>query len=126
MEFVVPVVLHTEFGGFHLTGEMIERLTKRKCEWVSKCRKTEGSNPRWYMPFDDGSNELRRDPDLVAVVQELADEYEKACEGIEVWQERTKLRQTMLANLEVVHVRVVIEIDDHDGRETVHVTGGAW
>lgn len=126
MEWTVPVVLHTEFGGFHLTTEMVDRLKKRKCAWVSKCHSTDGRHPYWYLPYDDDSNELRRDPDLVAVVEELTAEYDAACENIEGWKERTELRQSMLANLQVVQIRIVIEIEDHDGRETVHVTGGAW
>lgn len=126
MEWKFPMVLHTEFGGFHLTQEMVNRLLERKCEWASQCQKSTGSNPMWFVPYGDGSDDLRKDEDLVAVVRELTEEFEAKAKTLDTWRERADLRRDMLTNLRVVDVRVVIEIDDNDGKETVRVTGGTW
>jgi hypothetical protein len=126
MEWTFPMVIHMEFGGFGLTEEIVRRLGERNCAWVGECQHSAGSNPRWYLPYRDGSDELRKDADLVAVVRELTEEYESRSKDLQSWRERTDLRQNMLNNLRVVDVRVVIEINDHDGKETVRVTGGTW
>lgn len=131
MRWTVPVVIHDEFGGFSLTPEMVRRLKERGCKWADQC----GTNHRkdqYWLPYQheigDEAESLRKDPDLVAVVQELTEEYEKIVDSDAVtsWRERTDLRSTMLANLKIVEVVVEIEITDFDGRESVRVTGGAW
>ena len=126
MEWKFPMVIHTEYGGFGLNDEMIRRLTERGCKWVSECSKAAGSNPRWYLPYRDGEDDLRKDEDLVAVINELTEEHEFHVEKMKAWRERADHRRETLCNLRVVDVRVVIEIDDHDGKETVRVTGGTW
>lgn len=134
MQWKVPVVIHTEFGGFSLTPEMVRRLKKRGVKWADKCghddRKTQYWLPYQHEIVDEAEN-LRMDKDLVEVVRELTEEYEKIvdkddAEDIMSWRERTDLRNTMLANLRVVEVTIAIEISDFDGKESVQVTGGAW
>lgn len=120
------MVIHTEFGGFHLTEEIIRRLTERGCDWVSECVKTSGSYPLWFLPYGDGRDDLRKDENLVAVIQELTEECDSRSEPLKTWRERAELRRDVLANLKVVEVRVVIEIEEHDGKESVRVTGGTW
>lgn len=132
MEWTVPIVIHDEFGGFSLTPEMVQRLKKRGCKWADKC----GTNHRkdqYWLPSDyDIGNEadnLRMDQDLVEVVRELTEEYKKIVDKkdeILSWREKADLQREMLANLKVIDVRIVIEIDDFDGKETVSVAGGAW
>lgn len=126
MDLKFSMVIHTEFGGFGLNEEMVRRLTERGCKWISECTKTPGSLPKWYLPYRDGRDELRKDEDLVAVVAELTQEYDVKCKELKSWQERAELRTTMQANLKVVEVTVDIEIEDHDGKESVRVSGGCW
>ena len=126
MEWKVLMVIHTEFGGFHLTNEILRRLTERGCDWVSECGKAGGNPPRGFLPYREGRDDLRKDEDLVAVVQELTEEYNSKAETLESWRERAELRTVMLGNLKVVEVRIVIEIEDFDGKESVRVTGGTW
>jgi len=133
MEWKVPIVIHDEFGGFGLTPEMVRRLKGRGCEWVNKCGH-DHNKTRYWLPSQDGMDDeaenLRMDKDLIAVVRELTEEYEKIVDResgeILSWREKTNLRQEMLANLKIVQVRIVIEIEDFDGRESVSVTGGTW
>jgi hypothetical protein len=129
MEWKEKLVIHDEWGGFGLTERMVEMLKARGCEWADKCGKSGGSNPRWYLPYEhDNRDHLRKDPDLVAIVEELTVEYDKRLkdEGIRSWKERSALRRELLNDLKVVEVSISIEIDDHDGRESVRVCGGVW
>ena len=129
MNWKVKVVIHDEYGGFSLTEEMVKRLKKRDCKWADRCGKTHGSNPHYYLPYDDDDREgYRKDPDLVAVVEELLAEYETKIDSDEslAWREQTSLLRTMTANLKVVEVTVNIEVNEHDGRESISVHGGVW
>jgi len=126
MELKIPMVLNVEYGGCHLTEEVIRRLTARGCKWVSECQKSEGSRPRWFLPYRGGDDSLRADEDLVAVVRELTKEYEAKTEHLESWQARAELRRDLLADLAVVEVRVLVEVHDQDGKEFVRVAGGTW
>jgi hypothetical protein len=129
MNWKVKVVIHDEYGGFSLTEEMVNRLKKRGCKWADKCGKAHGSNPHYYLPYDDDDRGVyRKDPDLVAVVEELLAEYEAKTNSDESlpWREQVQLSRSMTANLKVVEVTVSIEINDHDGRESVKVHGGVW
>jgi len=123
MEWKVPLVIHTDFGGFGLTSLMHERLLERKVPWLERCQKTAGN--RWYLPYED-DDELRRDPDLVDVVRQLEVELAAASSDMGNWAERRELERAYLHGLKVVEVTVVLEINDHDGKETVRVTGGTW
>jgi len=130
MDWKVKVVIHTEFGGFALTGEMIEMLKARGCTWADRCGGPFGG--QYYLPSEEAvdAQSFRNDPDLVAVVEELTQRYEKKIDSKKgesiPWRERVELRGDMLANLKVVEVTVSIEISDHDGRETISVHGGVW
>ena len=121
------LVIHTEFGGFSLTQEMVDRLAERGCKWADKCGKSYGSNPKYYIPYeDDDELKYRSDADLIAVVEELTEEFESKVKELTDWRERRQLERTMLDGLKVVEVNVSVEIEDHDGKETVRVHGGAW
>lgn len=121
MEIKVEMVIHDAFGGFGLTRLIHERLEERGVTWLSSCAST--SDDRWYLPYDK-EDELRRDPDLVAVVRQMEIELEEMSSGIDDWQERRDLELRMLHGLKSVTVHVTIDVEDHDGRETVRVYGG--
>jgi len=127
MNWKVKVIIHDEYGGFSLTKEMVERLKKRGCKWVDRCGQTGPGNSNYYLPYDD-REWLRNDPDLVAVVEELLAEYEVKIDSDEslAWREQSSLLRTMTANLRVVEVTVNIEVNDHDGRESIRVHGGVF
>jgi len=126
LEFKTPLVINDAFGGFSLTAEMVRRLKERGCGWADDCYQTSDPNV-YYPPYRDNLKDtLRNDEDLVAVVRELTVEYDKKAEDIESWQERRVLAQELLADLKVVEVRVLIQIDDYDGKESVSVSGGLW
>lgn len=123
MDWKVPLVIHTDFGGFALTSRMHGLLLERGAPWLERCQKT--SDGRWYLPYQE-NDELRRDEHLVEVVRQLETEFAVATADVDDWTERRALEREMLHGLRVVDVRVVVEIDDHDGKETVRVTGGVW
>lgn len=123
MDWKIPVVIHADFGGFALTSRMHELLLERGAPWLERCQRT--SDGRWYLPYEE-DDELRRDDHLVAVVRQLEAELDSRSQDLESWQDRRALERELLHGLKVVDVRVVVEIDDHDGKETVRVTGGAW
>lgn len=122
LEWIVPMVVHTDFGGFALTAVMHERLQTTEVPWLSRCERA--SDDRWYMPADDDM--LRRDPDLVKVVRQLEAELELRASELDDWSERQPLERQLLHGLRVVDVRIVVEIEEFDGKETVRVTGGTW
>lgn len=126
MDWTFSMVIHTEFGGFHLTDEIVRRLTERGCDWISECVKSGETAPMWFLPYRNGSDDLRKDEDLVAVVQELSEECDSKAKDLDTWRERAELRRDVLGNLKVVQVHIAIEIEEHDGKETVRVTGGTW
>ena len=123
MEFKIPIVIHVDYGGFTLTGRVHELLAERKVPWLKRCAKT--ADGRWFLPHKE-DDELRRDPDLVEVVRELEGEFVAAITDINDWTARNRLEQQLLHGLKVVNVTVSIEIEEHDGKETVRVTGGNW
>lgn len=121
MEFKIPMVIHDKHGGFSLTNRIHGELEKRKVPWLSRLGK---SGSCWYLPYEDGED-LRRDETFVDIVRHLFRELE-AKENELDWREWKALEQETLDGLRVVDVRVVIEVHDHDGKETVRVTGGTW
>ena len=123
MEWKIPIVIRTDYGGFGLTALMHERLLERQVSWLERCQRT--SDGRWFLPYDE-DDELRRDPDLVDVVRQLEVELAAAVSDMKDWTERRRLELELLHGLKVVQATVVIEIHDHDGKETIRVTGGAW
>lgn len=123
MEWKIPLVVHTDYGGFGLTSLMRERLQERQVPWIERCQPT--SDGRWYLPYNEG-DEFRRDSDLVDVVRQLEIEFAAMVSDITDWTERQKIERNLLHGLQVVEVQVVLEIHDHDGKETVRVTGGRW
>jgi len=123
MEFHVPVAVHVSHGGFGLTPVMHERLLERDVSWLARCGRASDGR-RWYLPSD--GDELRRDPDLVEVVRQLEHELEERTAGVESWAERADIERRLLDGVRVARVRIVIEVEDDDGRETIRVTGGTW
>lgn len=132
MEWKIKVVLRDEYGGFSLTGDMYDMLKKRGCKWVERCGEALGREKKYYLPSSSTTSSedhsLRKDPDLVAVVEELTKKYDTMVEGDDAisWQDRSRLRRTMLGDLKVQEVTISVEIKDHDGKESVRVCGGAW
>jgi len=130
MKEKIKVVLHEEqFGSFSLTPRMVQMLQARGCEWVGKCSQpAEGENYTLPSEFSalNQDNKLRRDPNLIAVIETLMREYDDQTNYDLGWQCRALLRQKLLANLKVVEITVAINVFDQDGRETVQVTGGLW
>lgn len=122
IEWKIPMVIHVDHGGFSLTATVHERLETAGVSWLSRCDRA--SDDRWYLPFDDEG--LRRDPDLVDVVRQLEVELEAATAELEDWSDRQVLERQLLHGLRVVNVRIVVEVLDDDGKETVRVTGGSW
>jgi len=123
------VVIHTEFGGFTLTPEIVKRLKARECEWIDRCGGPHGG--AFYLPYEEEDPDaLRRDLDLIEVVEELTKQYEAkidAEQGTRIsWRDRAELRRDLLGGLKVVEVTIEIEIEDYDGKETVRVSGGVW
>lgn len=116
------MVLHTDFGGFSLTDEIRRRLVVRGSKWIEKLGKASAGG-QWYSVDDD---EFRRDADLVAVVRELQAELQSRGEGLQSWRERAKLERELLHGLKVVTVNITVVIEDHDGKESVRVCGGAY
>jgi hypothetical protein len=132
MEWKIPVVINDDYGGFSLTQEIVNRLKKRDCTWVDKCGYVPSSR-HYYLPyrheFDGDPDELRKDPDLVAVVREVSAEYDAIVDADDCvlsWREQVELRRKMIGCLHVADVRIRIEIESHDGKESVRVTGGTW
>lgn len=121
MEMKVQMVIHDAFGGFGLTRVMHDRLEERGVAWLSRC--ASASDDRWYLPYED-EDELRRDPDLVEVVRQLEVELEEESAKIDGWEERRDLELRLLHGVRSVTVHVTIDVEDHDGRETVRVYGG--
>jgi hypothetical protein len=122
MNIQFDMVIHGEFGGFSLTDEIVDRLKKRSSPVVEKFGRPSPSSP-WYPLADE--DEVRRDPDLIAVVRELTEEIDRIVDEDASWRDRSILEQRYLHGLKVVTVFVEIEIEDHDGKETVRVFGGA-
>jgi len=127
MRWQTKVVINDDFGGFSFTKTMVDMLKARGCKWADKIESVGGAHRDYYLPYEAG-NTLRADEDLVAVVEELTAQYEKAVDSDTVmsWRERTDLRRKTLNDLKVVEVTVEIEIEDYDGKESIRVTGGAW
>lgn len=123
MSMSFQMVIHVDFGGFSLTRSVYERLKQRGVEWLPRCAKN--SMGCWYLPYEDGE-ELRRDPDLIEVVRQLEAEVEEFGAKLETWEERRDLERRLLGGIRNITVHVNIEIEEHAGRETVRVTGGAW
>jgi hypothetical protein len=63
---------------------------------------------------------------LVDVVRQLEVELAAATADMNDWTQRRALERELLHGLKVVQVRVVLEIHDDDGKESVRVTGGTW
>lgn len=130
MQWTVKIIIHDEWGGFHLTSEMVKMLKARGCKWADRCGGPHGG--AYYLPSSEGDNyeNFRKDPIFVAVVEELTERYEGETTNTKEkwipWRKRAELRRDLLANLKVVEVTVVLEIEDLDGREKVRVTGGVW
>lgn len=122
MHMSFDMVIHTDFGAFGLTQEVVRRLHERGVEWTDKLGQ---ASPRglWY-PQDDGDDELRRDADLVAVVRELEEELKSRVENLQSWRERAEVEHGLLHGLKTVTVDITVEILDDDGSETVRVFGG--
>jgi hypothetical protein len=125
MEVAFDMVIHTQFGGFSLTQEIVERLRKRGCPWVDEIGRASSTGP-WYLPYREGDeDELRRDEHLLAVVRELTEELEARVQDVKSWRERAEVEQELLHGLKVVTVHVGIDIEEDDGKERVRVYGGA-
>lgn len=123
MHLSFEMVIHTHFGGFSLTDEIVERLRARGCPWIDQIAKASPSGP-WYAPAQDG-DEFRRDEHLVAVVKELEEELESRVENVKSWRDRAAIEQDLLHGLKVVTVHIDVEILDDDGKESVRVHGSA-
>lgn len=114
------IVIHTQYGGFSLTKEIVDRLRKRKCPWISELVCASPSGP-WYIQDE----KLRRDEHLIAVVRELQAEMKDRMSHLGTWRERAALEQELLHGLAVVTVQVEVEIEEDDGKERVRVLGWA-
>jgi hypothetical protein len=115
----VSVVIHTEYGGFHITKEMAEWLIKCGWEVVPDTRdKTDcpfthlvkfGSNT--YYHWNQDSIAFRTHPDLIACVQAI----QKEQTGLKNNRDRP-----YIYNLTIKKVRINLEIEDYDdGHERV-------
>jgi hypothetical protein len=127
MQMKIDMVIHGDYGGFSLTDEIVERLREQGCTWVDQCMRTDGSDPRWYPEAQlERDNSFRQDPIFVGVIRELQGLLDR--DGVEMasWKDRRTLERRVLNGLRVVGITVEIEIEDDDGKESVHVFGGAW
>jgi hypothetical protein len=123
----IALVIHVEPGGFHLTEEVVGRLRARKVAWIDKLGHAQQLDAsgclehRWYLPHN-GDN-LRMDPDLVAVVREIEAEIQERYGLDPDWRHQVEAQHRELGGLKVALVTVVLEIEDHDGVEQVCAKG---
>lgn len=102
IQFQVPMVINADHGGYGLSRAASVEVARRK----GLPTREEGGGLFVGAGWETVASTVRRDdPDLVAVVREMG-----AAAG---------------RDLKVVEVTVCIDIEDHDGRETVRVSGGA-
>ena len=115
----ISIVLHTKYGGFHITEEMAEWLIKFGWEVVpddrdkNDCPLTHlvkfGSNT--YYHWHQDSIAFRTHPDLIACVQAI----QKAQTGLKNNRDRP-----YIYNLAIKKVAIHLEIEDYDdGHERV-------
>jgi hypothetical protein len=123
MQMQFDMVIHGDYGGFSLTDEIVGLLRQRGCPWVEQAQRGVGREANWYPMTDDDS--IRKDPMFVDIVRELTERVDREV-GKEHSKERDALKRRLLHGLQVVTVTIEIEIEDHDGLESVRVFGGNW
>ena len=100
-QITISMVINTNYGCYRLSLEASKEIARRKGML------TREENGYLYVENSNDTVDYvvpRNDPDLVAVVREMG---EKAG-----------------ADIKVVEVAVDIDIESHDGKETVSVSGG--
>jgi hypothetical protein len=123
IRFTVPVVIHRSYGGFCFTDALINELKTRNWEHLDKMVST---GPDYW--FVDSKHEavIRRDPVLIDVIRKFEFELKELREKGVSWREVAATELTLLNGMVAVEVTVCIDINDHDGKETVEVCGGVW
>mgnify|MGYP001032565031 CR=1 FL=1 len=118
----IKVVIHTTYGGFHLTDKMVELLKARESVLVANLPRTTRTNEgAWYHP-DQDKESFRMHPDLIEVVEHLEAELDRFSEDTP-WEERAELECKLLHGLKVSTVELDVDILEHDGNEHVEVRG---
>lgn len=105
IEIEIPVVIHSDWGGYELSRAAQFEIARRK--GIMLCGRVEGGINYLFTTLEGNKtldDTLRRDdPVLVAVVREMGEAAGR--------------------NLKVVLVKVAIDITSNDGREKVVVSG---
>jgi hypothetical protein len=119
----LPLVIHADYGGFSLTNAIVEKLRERNWAHMNSIERT--SSDSWYV-MHEREGELRRDPELIDVVRKFETELKELQTARVGWREFKEAEMTLLHGLKVVNVTIEVDVEDCDGKETVHVCGGVW
>ncbi len=114
------VVLHRNFGGFHLTTEMVDRMDSLGFPWQDFGLKDKPVPQYSDWCYLDKLDEFafRSHPILIQTVEELQNEYK---EVYTTWYEQ---RKQYIFALEIRDISLSLSIYDYrDGFETVCVEG---
>jgi hypothetical protein len=115
------LVLHTDYGGFSLTDKIVERLLEMDSELTEDLPSYEGVE-MWYHPRANDL-EFRRHPDLIKVVKEFQTELVEFEKTDATWEEVAAKQLELLHGLKVVEATIRVDIDEDDGKESLHVYG---
>jgi len=117
----IKIVIHEPYGGFSLTDVIVNKLREMKSELAPGFTPEYRMSYGWLHPqeYESDGIALRTHRDLVKVVEDLTTELE----GIDGSGKRREKEKEMLNGLAVKTISFDIEIEDHDGAETVRVYG---
>jgi hypothetical protein len=110
----IRAVLHKNYGGFHLTDEIVDKMTAKGFEWGAIPPNKSCGEYVHYHAMNEFS--FRSNPIFIEVVLELQKENNKLD-----WYEA---RKNYISGLSVVEVNLNVEVEDyHDGKERLTVNG---